>query len=127
MPLAVGGYFVLFVLFCEGGGGNHHLSLRKSYDEQRPQQGIACHPFARAPGLSCSAECYSQAGVAAKLWLFLSLPLNDHLEGKSPGVTGEERAMWPCCLPARKGDSIALASPLSPESAFLKSSGTAAY
>ena len=60
-------------------------------------------------------------------WLFLSLLLNDHLEGKSTGVTGEERAMWPSCLPARKGDSIALASPLSPESAFLKSSDIAAY
>ena len=57
----------------------------------------------------------------------LSLPLNDHLEGKSTGVTGEERAMWPSCLPARKGDSIALASPLSPEPAFLKPSDAAAY
>ena len=71
--------------------------------------------------------CCSQAGVAAKLWLFLSLPLKDHLEGKSTGVTGEERAMWPSCLPARKGDSIALASPLSPEPAFLKPSDAAAY
>lgn len=54
-----------------------------------------------------------------------SLPLNDHLEGKSTGVTGvgagEERAPQLSCLPARRENSIVLPSELSPESALLKS------
>lgn len=115
--------WVLFCFFFLAGGRQLSSLPEKILLNTNKDHGKAEY----ASGLGCSAGCCSQAGVAAKLWLFLSLPLNDHLEGKSTGVTGEERAMWPSCLPARKGDSIALASPLSPEPAFLKPSDAAAY
>lgn len=68
---------------------------------------MACHPFARASGLSHAAESCRSAGVTEKSLVLkwqtvaFSFSLNDHLEGKSTGVTGEERKprSWAVCRP----------------------------
>lgn len=113
MPLAVGFFLRGRQLssLCE------RILLNVNKDDAKAWRAIRLQePLGWAAVLKATARQESQLNLWAwsgEQWLLLSLSLNDHLEGKSTGVTGEERAMWPSCLPARRGNSIALSSQLS--------------
>ena len=119
--------FVCLFVFAGGEGGNYHLSLRKSYliwtkTTVRHRMPSIC----QTSGLSCSAECYSQAGGAAKL--AFSFPPSEWPPWRQINRSDRGRESHVAELSAsQKGGFNSTRSPLSPESAFLKSSDIAAY